>query len=96
MKQLFCAILLLVCMPLAAQETSGQSQLNDKQVKQEIIRESIESYPSNCPCPENRASNGSRCGKRSAWSKAGGYAPICYENEVSKEMIEAWRKRNNS
>jgi hypothetical protein len=77
-----------------AQNSSGQSHLSDKQVKREIIRESIESYPSNCPCPENRARNGSRCGKRSAWSKAGGYAPICYENEVSKEMINDWRKQN--
>jgi hypothetical protein len=96
MKQLLCTILLLVCLPLAAQNPSGRSQLSDEQVKQEVIRESIESYPGNCPCPENRASNGSRCGKRSAWSKAGGYAPICYENEVSKEMIEAWRNRNKS
>lgn len=96
MKQLLCATLMLVCLPLAAQSPSEQPQLNDKQVKQEIIRESIESYPGNCPCPENRARNGSRCGKRSAWSKAGGYAPICYENEVSQEMISEWRKRNGA
>lgn len=93
MKNICYALLLLICLPLAAQEKSTQSKLSDEQVKQEIIRESIESYPGNCPCPESRARNGSRCGKRSAWSKAGGYAPICYKNEVTKEMIEEWRKK---
>jgi hypothetical protein len=65
---------------------------SDDEVKQLIIQESIASYPGNCPCPYNRAANGSNCGKRSAWSKAGGYSPICYPEEVTQQMIDQWRR----
>ena len=51
-------------------------------IKQKIIQQSIESYPGNCPCPYNTARNGSRCGKRSAYNRAGGYAPLCYPEDV--------------
>jgi hypothetical protein len=66
----------------------------DDQVKQLIIQESIASYPGNCPCPYNRAANGSKCGKRSAWSRAGGYSPLCYPEEVTPNMIQDWRRQN--
>ncbi|WP_039055951.1 hypothetical protein [Enterobacter sp. Bisph1] len=65
--------------------------LSDAQIKQAIIAESIASYPRSCACPYNRARNGSACGKRSAWSRAGGYAPICYADEITKQDIEQWR-----
>ena len=51
-------------------------------------------YPGTCACPFNTARNGSSCGGRSAWSKAGGYSPICYKKEVTKEMVKAWRQEN--
>lgn len=66
--------------------------ISDAQIKENIIKESIAEYPGICACPFNRARNGSSCGKRSAWSKAGGYSPICYKDEVTKEMIKAWRE----
>ncbi|PJD07202.1 hypothetical protein B9Q19_16360 [Enterobacter bugandensis] len=69
--------------------------LSDTQVKNEIIAESIADYPGVCACPFNQARNGSSCGRRSAWSKAGGYSPICYQNEVTAEMIKEWRERNS-
>jgi hypothetical protein len=82
--------LALVALPtLALAET-----LTDDQVRDRIIQESIASYPGNCPCPYNRASNGSKCGKRSAWSKAGGYAPLCYPDDISKEMVDGYRERH--
>ena len=40
----------------------------NKNVKQEIIQQSINAYPGRCPCPYNMTKNGSQCGKRSAWS----------------------------
>ncbi len=76
-----------------AKEQVPDARLVDEQVKQQIIQESIESYPGNCPCPYNLARNGSRCGKRSAWSRAGGYAPICYKEEITDEMVSEWRGR---
>lgn len=63
----------------------------DGQIRQAIIRESINSYPGNCPCPYNSARNGSSCGGRSAYSRAGGYAPMCYPADVSKAEVDAYR-----
>nr|WP_085652006.1 hypothetical protein [Lonsdalea britannica] len=68
--------------------------LSDEQVKKTIIQDSISKYPGNCPCPYHSAKNGSRCGGRSAWSRAGGDAPICYDSDVSQEMIEKWRRQH--
>lgn len=68
------------------------NRLTDSEVKQRIIQESIASYPGNCPCPYNTTRNGRACGGRSAWSRAGGYSPICYEKEVTQEMVKNWRR----
>ena len=68
----------------------------DTQIKKAIIKESIEQYPGNCPCPYNTARNGSSCGRRSAYSRAGGYAPICYESDVTKEMVKEWREQHTN
>ena len=72
---------------------SSKSKITNDTIREMIISESISSYPGNCPCPYNRASNGSRCGKRSAWSKPGGYSPICYQNEITDKMVLEYRKK---
>ncbi|WP_432759813.1 hypothetical protein [Escherichia coli] len=54
----------------------------------------IESYPGNCACPYNHARNGSRCGGRSAYSRNGGYDVVCYEGDVTDEMIRQWKQEN--
>ena len=77
----------LLVYPTLAQE------LSDEEVRQRIIQSDIAAYPGNCSCPYNRASNGSRCGKRSAWSKAGGYAPRCYPQDVSDSAVKSYRDR---
>lgn len=78
----------------AEQETQQTKQeFSDSQIRQMIIRDSIRSYSGNCPCPYNRASNGSRCGGRSAYSRPGGASPICYENQITDAMVEMYRKR---
>jgi hypothetical protein len=68
--------------------------LSDAQVRQKMIAESIAEYSDRCSCPYNLASNGSHCGKRNAWSKAGGYAPLCYPQDISEEMAKAWRQQH--
>ena len=68
-----------------------ESALSDTDIQKILIQSSIRSYQGNCPCPYNRASNGSRCGKRSAWSRAGGYSPICYAGDISEVMINKYR-----
>lgn len=80
----------LLC--IAVHVDAKQSANSDTKIKQEIIEESIASYPGNCPCPYNTARNGSRCGKRSAYNRAGGYAPVCYPEDVTEKMIQQYRK----
>lgn len=70
-----------------------EARESDAQVKQKIVKQSIASYSGNCPCPYNSARNGSRCGGRSAYSRGGGAAPLCYPSDVSKADVEAYRRR---
>ena len=83
-------LLSLLALPLAAMSAPAEkrTQASEQQIKKQIIEESIASYPGRCPCPYNVTRNGSACGGRSAWSRQGGYAPICYEREVTKEMVK--------
>ena len=62
--------------------------------KREMIQQSIGRYPGSCPCPFSRASNGSRCGGRSAWSRPGGRSPLCYGDDISDQMVRSWMQRN--
>lgn len=65
----------------------------DEQIKQAIIEESIQNYTGNCPCPYNTDRAGRRCGKRSAYSRPGGASPICYPEDITPEILEAYKKR---
>lgn len=64
---------------------------NDSQVKQLIIQDSLASYPGNCPCPYNTDRAGRSCGRRSAYTRPGGYSPVCYEADVTLQMIRDYR-----
>ena len=66
--------------------------LSDAQIRQAIIQQSIASYPGTCACPYNVARNGSSCGRRSAYSRRGGYAPMCYPGDVSDAAVAAYRR----
>ena len=50
---------------------------------EQMIQESISKYRGKCPCPYSIMSNGKKCGKRSAYSKPGGYQPLCYLSDVT-------------
>lgn len=84
-------LLCVIALPPAAAREGGQA--SERQIKQRIIEESIASYPGRCPCPYNVTRNGSACGGRSAWSRKGGHAPICYEREVTRDMVSERRKQ---
>lgn len=84
---LFCAVWLF-----ASAIDIAASELTDDQVRQILIRDSIANYPGNCPCPYNIDRAGRKCGKRSAYSRPGGHAPLCYAKDVTKEMIERFRE----
>lgn len=84
------AVLLLIT------SAEAKQPLTDQQIRQILIQQSIASYPGRCPCPYNTMRNGHSCGGRSAWSKPGGYSPLCYPQDVSKGMVEAFRQRTNN
>ena len=70
--------------------------ITDKEIKKQIIAESLSSYPGNCPCPYSTMRNGRSCGGRSAYSRPGGESPICYEKDVTPEMVKEWRENNSA
>lgn len=79
--------LLLLAIPLFI----AASSVSDAAIKQMMIRDSIASYPSVCACPYSVMRNGRSCGGRSAYSRPGGYAPICYDRDVTPQMVRQYR-----
>jgi len=87
----FVAVLALFC---AFSVFAKETPTPDSAIVRILIEDSIASYPGKCPCPYNSARNGSRCGKRSAYNRAGGYSPLCFKEDVSKEMVQEYRARS--
>lgn len=81
----------LLLAALLAASSALAANMTDAQVRQAIIQESLASYPGNCPCPYNVDRRGHACGRRSAYSRPGGYEPICYESDVTPAMIREYR-----
>ncbi len=75
---------------LSAQPPPPQ-RLTDRQIRRILIRESIDAYDGNCPCPYFSDAIGRACGRRSAWSREGGAEPYCYPADVPDEAVETWR-----
>ena len=83
-------VLLIAALPAVA-----KAPLTDDQVRQQIIQDSRAAYYASghpCACPDDSARNGSRCGGRSAYSRPGGAAPLCYPSDVTNGMVQDWRK----
>lgn len=64
-----------------------------QEARSAIISQSIASYPGSCPCPYNRDRGGRRCGARSAWSRPGGYSPICFDSDVTEARLQTYFAR---
>lgn len=56
-----------------------------------LIADSIASYPSSCACPYQSDRGGRSCGRRSAYSRPGGYAPLCYASDITPAMVAGYR-----
>jgi len=84
------AALTLIAAPASART------LSDPEIRQAVIRESLASYPGNCPCPYNVDRRGHACGRRSAYSRPGGYSPICYVTDVTPAMVREYRQRSGN
>ncbi len=82
----------VLAQPSWAVDHAKAKKLPDAHIKKLLIEQAIQAYPGQCPCPYSTMRNGRACGGRSAWSRPGGHVPLCYEREVTKEMIDLWRR----
>ena len=89
MKNLFVALAVV-----ALSVVPAQARESDAWVRQHLVKESRMSYPGNCPCPYDTDRAGRSCGRRSAYSRPGGYAPLCYVSDVSAADVAAYRARH--
>ncbi|MDH1270761.1 SH3 domain-containing protein [Rhizobium pusense] len=76
--------------PEVKQTVEVKPKISPSIIIQRIIAESIAGYPGTCACPYSTDRRGRKCGNRSAYSKPGGYAPICFAGDVTRSMIEAY------
>jgi hypothetical protein len=81
---ILCSVVLALAIVWSNAQENAES---DQHIKRQIIRESLAAYPGNCPCPYKPDRAGRSCGKRSAYSRPGGRQPVCYETDVTKEML---------
>lgn len=93
-RKLFAAAFftLLMSATVLGQQAPSATQ-SDDEIANALIQRSQANYSGNCPCPDNRAANGSRCGGRSAYSRPGGASPLCYRSDVTPAMIQSERER---
>jgi hypothetical protein len=49
-----------------------------------------------CACPDDTMRNGGACGGRSAYSRPGGAAQLCFPSDVTAAMIESYQQRQAS
>lgn len=67
------------------------SLASDSEIRRYLITESLAAYPGSCPCPYNVDRAGRQCGRRSAYSKAGGYSPLCYPRDIPDAQVRRAR-----
>jgi hypothetical protein len=77
----------------AAPEEQKAIRPLDAAIIARLIAASRASYPGSCPCPYDTDRAGRSCGRRSAYSRPGGYEPLCYPKDVTLAMIEKERAR---
>lgn len=64
---------------------------SDAEIVKRIIAESIARYRGSCACPYQHDRAGRSCGRRSAHSRPRGAKPLCFEADVTPEMLAAAR-----
>lgn len=90
----FILTLMLWAVMFAPALAATGHHLSDSVIVSRIIRQSRAEYPSDCACPYNVDRRGHSCGRRSAYVRPGGYAPLCYPRNVTRAMIAAYRAQH--
>jgi hypothetical protein len=69
--------------------------VSDRDIRRQMIEQSLSSYSGSCPCPYNIDRAGRSCGARSAYSRPGGASPLCYPSDISDAQVQSFRSRQN-
>lgn len=98
MKSKDCGIAISILTLLASlsfntfnMSAQAKGAVGDDEIRQQMIEDSLASYPGNCPCPYNSMRNGRACGGRSAYSRPGGYSPLCYKEDISDSEVQQFK-----
>lgn len=68
----------------------------DTPIKKRLMLESQSSYDGTCPCPFSLDKAGKRCDEKSEHTRTGGKTPVCYENDVTIEMVQNYKKKKGT
>ncbi len=66
---------------------------SDAEIAKRLVAESIAGYDGPCACPYQHDRAGRSCGRRSAYHRPRGAAPLCFGTDVTPEMLAAARSR---
>ena len=91
MKRLAVLSFLLLAEGAASALDGSSAGTSAEEIAKQLIADSISSYPGPCACPYQNARNGSSCGKRAAYVRPGGYAPLCFAKDITPEMVANYR-----
>lgn len=72
---------------------SSPSGSSDAEIRRKLIARSRAAFHGNCGCPYDTDAAGRRCGGRSAHSRPGGAFVLCFDADVTSEMVAEERLR---
>lgn len=72
------------------------SDLTEDLIKDRIIKESVKQYSGQCVCPYYLKDNGSYCVEESIYFQMDRKGPICYRDDITKNMLEKYKKENKA
>lgn len=67
--------------------------MSDQQIKEVIVKGSVNSYTGECPCPYSTDNKGKKCGDNSEYFQAPGDI-FCYPEDVSNQQVFEFRAKN--
>lgn len=96
--------------PPGSETQTAPDEPSDAEIRDIIVKESIERYTGSCACPYHRKWNEKlfrfpnqfrdhptvRCGDDSEYVRPGGPTVFCYPYDVPPEMVEAYREHLRS
>jgi hypothetical protein len=77
-----------------ASPENKRNTMTDAAVIAAVILGSIAAYKAMgkpCACPSDTMKNGRSCGGNSAWSRGGGFKPLCFPTDITAGIIQAYR-----